>query len=504
MTSTPRMLPLDKYNQELLDNVHPEGWKNPEPADRYHLVVVGAGTAGLICAIGAAGLGARVALVERHLMGGDCLNVGCVPSKGIIRAARAWHAVKNGKGFGAPPASGDGDFAEAMRRMRRLRARISRADAARRYSEHGVDVFLGDGRFVGPGDLEVGGARLNFRRAVIATGARAAAPPIPGLEEAGYLTNETVFSLEERPERIVVIGAGPIGCEMSQAFARLGSRVYLLEMMNRILLAEDADAAEIVEKAMERDGVETICAAKIHRVEQRNGELAIHFECEGKQGSVAADKILVGVGRAPNVDGLGLEEAGVEYHKHGVKVDDRLRTTNPRIYAAGDIASRYKFTHAADAMARIVIANALFFGRSKVSRLVMPWCTYTSPEIAHVGMYEKEAQDLGYQVDTITVPLEGVDRAILDGEDEGFFRVHLKEGTDKILGATLVAERAGEMISEVTLAITAGVGLGKIGSTIHPFPTQTEVIRKAGDAWRRRKLTPKVKKLFSLYLSVFR
>ena len=504
MTTAPRVLPLDEHNRTLLANVAPDDWKNPEPADRYHLVVIGGGTAGLVSAAGAAGLGARVALIERHLMGGDCLNVGCVPSKGIIRAARAWHAVRNGADFGAPAAAGDGDFAEAMRRMRRLRARISHVDGAARFRDLGVDVFLGEGKFVAPDAVEVDGERLNFRRAVIATGGRAAAPPIPGLEEAGYLTNETIFSLEKLPRRFAMIGAGPIGCEVSQAFARLGSRVFLLQSREHILPREDPDAAEVVEAAMKRDGVEISCAAKITKVERNGDGKVIHYVCGGHDHTAVADEILVAVGRAPNVEGLGLEEAGVEYERHGVKVDDRLRTTNPRIFAAVDVASKYKFTHAADAQARIVIQNALFFGRAKASRLVYPWCTYTSPEIAHVGMYEKDAQALGYEVDTMTLPLGELDRAILDGEDEGFLRLHLKKGTDRILGATLVAEHAGEMIGEVSLAITAGLGLKKIGSTIHPYPTQAEVFRKAADAWNRRRLTPLVKKFFSVFLKIFR
>ena len=504
MTVAARILPLDEHNQKLLDHVHPEDWKNPEPAERYHLVVVGAGTAGLVCAAGAASLGAKVALVERHLMGGDCLNVGCVPSKGIIRAARAWRASLEGPAFGAPAARGEGDFAAAMRRMRRLRAKLGPIDGARRFQDLGVDVFLGSGKFVSPDAVEVEGARLNFRRAVIATGARAAAPPIPGLEEAGCLTNETIFSLEKRPDRFAIIGAGPIGCEMGQTFARLGSQVQILEQTDHVLPREDADAARCVEEAMKRDGVEILCAAKIDRVELEGDRKVIHFRCGEKESSTVADEILVSVGRAPNVEDLGLEAAGVEYGRPGVTVDDRLRTTNPRIFGAGDVASPFKFTHTAHAQAGIVLENALFFRRKRTSRLVIPWCTYTSPEIAHVGYYEEQATSAGYRVETITVPLEEVDRAVLDGEGDGFLRVHLKEGTDRILGATLVAEHAGEMIGEMALAITAGLGLGQIQRTIHPYPTQAEIFRRAGDVWMKRKLTPRVKSLLSLFFKIFK
>jgi pyruvate/2-oxoglutarate dehydrogenase complex dihydrolipoamide dehydrogenase (E3) component len=502
-----RIEPFDEFNRELVGNVHPPGWKNPEPKPRYHLVVIGAGTGGLVTAAGAAGLGARVALIERHLMGGDCLNVGCVPSKGVIRAARAWsEARRANERFGGPMASGEADFGAAMQRMRRLRAGLSPVDSAERFRGLGVDVFLGHGRFADRDTIEVDGARLQFRRAVIATGARAAAPPIPGLDEAGYRNNETIFSLTELPERLVVIGAGPIGCELAQSFARFGSRVTILDQADHVLPREDADAARIVEAALVRDGVEYVSRARIHRVERSEAGRVVHFERDGVETRVAADEILVAVGRAPNVEGLGLEAAGVDYSRSGVAVDARLRTTHKRVFAVGDICSRYKFTHAADAQARLVIANALFFGLGggRGDRLVVPWCTYTSPEVAHVGLYEQEAVAEGYAVDTLTVPLSDLDRAVLDGESEGFLRVHLQKGKDKILGATLVAEHAGEMISELTLAMSSGLGLSKVGAAIHPYPTQAEVFRKAADARRRASLTPAVKRIFELVFRILR
>lgn len=499
-----RVEPMDEYNRRLVANVHPPDWNNPNPKPRYHLVVVGAGTAGLVTAIGAAGLGANVALVERHLMGGDCLNVGCVPSKGVISAARAWHARANGSAFGLPDGDAGGNFAAAMERMRRLRAGISSNDGARRLSELGVDVFLGQGSFVARDRIEVGGKTLSFRRAAIATGARAIALPIPGLAESGFLTNETIFSLTELPPRLVVIGAGPIGCEMAQSFASFGSRVTVLDAGDHVLPREDPDAAEVVQQRMLHDGVRYVAGVTIKSVERKNGAVRVAYESDGKILEVCAEHLLLGVGRAPNTEGLGLEAAGVEYGRQGVSVDDRLRTTNKRIYACGDIASPFKFTHTADAQARIVIQNALFFGRAKTSALVIPWCTYTTPEIAHVGMYERDANDAGLKVDTITIPLSEVDRAVLDGEDDGFLRVHLKHGSDRILGATLVAHHAGDMLGELALACTNGIGLAKIGKTIHPYPTQGEIIRKAADAWRRTKLTPKAKKLFSFWFRVFR
>ncbi len=487
--------PVGEHDRRLLDEVHPAAWSNPAPQPRYHLVVLGAGTAGLVTAAIAAALGAKVALVERALMGGDCLNVGCVPSKAMLRAARAWHeAATAAERFGGPAVAGAGDFAAAMERMRRLRADLSPVDSARRFRELGVDVFLGDGRFVAADALEVGGARLRFRRAVVATGGRAAAPPIDGLAEAGYLTNETIFSLTERPEHLLILGGGPIGCEMAQAFARFGSRVTLLENGPRLLAHDDPDAAAVVAAALEREGVKLVLGEKVTRVERAGGEVTLRWA----GGSATGTHLLVAAGRAPNVEDAGLEAACVRFDHGGVTVDEHMRTSNPRIYAIGDVASKYRFTHAADAQARMVVRNALFFGRGKASDLVIPWCTYTSPEVAHVGIAPDDAARRD-DVQTITIPLHDVDRARLDGDDEGFLRVHLKAGTDRILGATLVASHAGDLISQLTQAMAAGTGLAKVGQTIFPYPTQAEAIRKAADAWSRTKLTPTAKKAFHLF-----
>ena len=502
MKNYPLINPQDVHNQILINNVHPAAWRNPEPAPRYNLVVIGAGTAGLVAAAGAAGLGAKVALIERHLMGGDCLNTGCVPSKGIIRASRAAYEVKTAREFGVNCANTSVDFSTAMERMRRIRAGISAHDSFERFSkEFGIDVFLGSGTFTGPNIIDVEGKKIRFKKAAICTGARAAAPPIPGIEETGYLTNENVFWLTELPKRLLVIGGGPIGCELSQAFARMGSEVTVIETAGHLLVREDPDAAEIIQKSMLRDGVKLALSAKILKAEKRGADKVITIEQGGNTVDLAGDAILVGVGRLPNVNGLGLEAAGVAYDPRiGVKVNDLLQTSNPRVYAAGDICSPYKFTHTADALARIVIANALFKSRQKASSLVIPWCTYTDPEVAHVGMYEKDARDEGIDVLTLTVQLSNVDRALLDGEVDGFARVHLKKGGDKILGATIVARHAGEMINELSLAITAGLGLSAIGKTIHPYPTQAEAIKRLADAYNKTRLTPFVKKLFTAWL----
>jgi pyruvate/2-oxoglutarate dehydrogenase complex dihydrolipoamide dehydrogenase (E3) component/uncharacterized membrane protein YdjX (TVP38/TMEM64 family) len=495
------MLVDDPHDKRLIENCHPSDWSNPVPTGRYNLVVIGAGTAGLVSAAGAAGLGARVALIERNLLGGDCLNVGCVPSKGVIRAARAAHDGQNGSAFGVAHASPAVDFAAVMERMRRLRAGISSHDSAARFRKLGVDVYLGEGRFVAPNTIEVDGRRLEFSRAVIATGARAAALPIPGLAEAGYYTNETIFTLTELPRRLLVVGAGPIGCELAQAFQRFGSDVTLITHGTEILPKEDPDAAAVVKQQMSRDGARVITRGIIQRVVGGGASKRVSMDRDGEVQELECDAILLSVGRTPNLEGLNLGAAEVKYSTHGVVVDDHLRTTNPRVYAAGDVCSRYKFTHAADAMARIVLANAFFYGRRRVTDLVIPWCTYTDPEIAHVGYYEKDARVAGYGVATITESFNHVDRAVLDGEEAGFARVHYDTKSGRILGGTIVARHAGEMIGELSLALTTKQKMGTLASTIHPYPTQTEALKKIGDAYMQTKLTPRVKTLFEKWLA---
>jgi len=494
--------PLNELNRTLQANVHPLDWINPIPDGRYNLVVVGAGTAGLVTAAGAAGLGAKVALVERGLMGGDCLNVGCVPSKAILSAARRAAAVRDAKSFGVYTRETRIDFAEVMQRMRQLRASISPHDSASRFRDLGIDVFFGQGRFTGSNSLDVNGQTLKFKRAVIATGARAAELPIPGLQQTGYLTNETLFSLTELPPRLIVIGGGPIGCEMAQSFARLGSRVTQIERSSHIMPREERDAAEIVQSEMIRDGVEFVFESEVARVEKRGSEKIVVIRNAWNEREIVGDEILVAVGRTPNLDGLGLEAVGVASDpERGVEVNDRLQTTNPNIYAAGDICSKYKFTHAADFLARIVIQNTLFMGRAKASRLIIPWCTYTSPEVAHVGISPGAAAELGVELTTFTQPLSGVDRAILDGEDKGFARIYCRKGSDQILGATIVAAHAGDLISEIALAMKHNIGLKNIAATIHPYPTQAEAIRKLGDQYSRTRLTPFVKSFFQKWLA---
>jgi pyruvate/2-oxoglutarate dehydrogenase complex dihydrolipoamide dehydrogenase (E3) component len=495
------VLPKDAYNALLVANVHPPDWRQPTPAPRYNLVVIGGGTAGLVTAAGAAGLGARVALVERYLLGGDCLNVGCVPSKCVVRSSRAVGDIRAAANLGVGVTGVEPDFGAVMERMRGIRARISHHDSAERFNGLGVDVFLGHGRFTGPDTVEVNGTPLRFRKAVIASGARAHHPDVPGLREAGFLTNENVFELTERPQRLAVIGGGPIGCELAQAFRRLGSEVSLFHTGDHLLNREDADAAGIVQRAFVDDGIHLALGVRLTRVERTAEGKVLHAETPRGPLRVVVDEILLGAGRVPNVDGLGLDVVGVAYDgKTGVAVNDRLQTTNPRIYAAGDVCMSQRFTHAADFAARVVIQNALFMGRKTLSALAIPWCTYTDPEIAHVGLYGRDAEARGIAIDTYLQPFSEVDRAVADGEEDGFVKVHVRKGTDRIVGATIAARHAGEMINELTLAMTAGIGLGRLASVIHPYPTQAEAIRQLGDVFNRTRLTPRVKRLFAAWL----
>ena len=501
------ILPMDQYNKTLLENVHPCDWVNPEPAEAYNLVVIGAGPAGLVTAAGAAGMGAKVAIVEQHLMGGDCTNVGCVPSKCMIRSARAAAEVRNAGEFGVKVPEGVAvDFGFVMERMRRLRSQISKNESVERFTKMGVDVFLGQGRFIDDRTIEVGDKKLKFHNAVIATGARAVHPTdVEGASETGYLTNETVFNLTQLPPRLVVFGAGPIGCELGQTFARFGSKVTILQNTDHFLPREDPDAAAIIQHAFEKEGIQILLNARTYKMEKKNGEKVVYYRQNGEEGSVSCDEVLIGAGRQPNVDNINLEGVSVEYDtRKGVKVDKTFQTTNSRIYAIGDVCSEYKFTHTADASARVLIQNALFLGHKKLTTTAIPWCTYTDPEIAHVGMYERDAREKGIEIDTFIQPLDEVDRAITDGETQGMVKVHVEKGHDRILGATIVAKHAGEMINELTLAITHKIGLGKISSVIHPYPTQAEAIHKVADAYNRTRLTPRAKSLSTKWLAVTR
>ena len=496
--------PMDIYNQKLLSEVHPPDWVNPQPADLYDLVVIGAGTAGLVVAAGAAGLGLglKVALIESHLMGGDCLNVGCVPSKTMIRSARTIGEIWQGQELGIKVEGVEIDFGAVMERMRRIRSDISHADSASRFKDLGVDVFLGEGQFASNNTVTVEDRVLKFKKAVIATGSRAAIPEIPGLVAAGYMTNETVFSLVKRPQRLAVIGGGPIGCELAQTFRRLGCEVILLHRGSQVLNKEDPAAAAILQQVLLDEGVKLILDCQVQQVTTTAAGKTLSYSSNGRSDTVIVDEILIGAGRIPNIESLNLAIAGVAADAKGVEVNDYLQTNNSRIYAAGDVCMKWQFTHAADAAARIVIKNTLFspfgIGKTKLSSLVMPWVTYTEPEIAHVGLSDDDAHQAGIEFETINIPMSSVDRAITDGETQGFVKIIHRRGSDEILGATIVASRAGELISEVTTAMVNKIGLSKLSSTIHPYPTQGDGIKKAADAYRRKLLTPRNQQLLAL------
>ena len=502
--SPKHLVPMDVYNQKLLADVHPPDWVDPEPAVMYDLVVIGGGTAGLVVAAGAAGLGLglKIALIERNLMGGDCLNVGCVPSKTMIRSARTIGEIWKARELGIKVDNFEVDFGAVMERLRRIRSEISHADSAARFAELGIDVFLGDGSFASKDEIAVGDKILKFKKAVIATGTRAAIPNIPGLQEAGFLTNETVFSLVERPRRLAIIGGGAIGCELAQTFGRLGCEVVLLHRGSRLLTKEDSAAADILQQVLTKEGVKLIFNCQVQAVTTADAGKTLTYNNSGREETITVDEILIGAGRTPNLESLNLAAAGVASDTKGVQVNDYLQTTNPKIFAAGDICMKWKFTHAADAAARIVIKNILFspfgLGKSKLSDLVMPWVTYTDPEIAHVGMSEDDARQAGIEFDTIAISMSKVDRAIADGETDGFVSIIHRRGSDEILGATLVSSHAGESISHITTAMVNKIGLAKLSNTIQPYPTQADAIKKAADAYRKTLLTPRNQKLLGL------
>jgi pyruvate/2-oxoglutarate dehydrogenase complex dihydrolipoamide dehydrogenase (E3) component len=476
-------------------HAHPAGWRNPEPVQAYDLLVIGGGPAGLAAAEAAVERGAKVALIERHLLGGASLWTGSVPSKAIIRTARLYADMRTAEKFGAAVPGGiQENFSATMARMRRLRTRISEYHSAERLRISGVDLYFGAARFAGRGAVSLGAANVRFGKALIATGARPLPTPIPGLEEAGYFTSEDVFDLTQCPRRLLVIGGGPLGCELAQAFCRLGAHVVIAQNEPKFLPKEERDAAQILSEQMARDGVEIHLNTTVVAVRTAGtGEKLVDLVSGDDKNTIAVDHILAGVGRTPNIEGLELERAEVACEGvQGIGVDDFLRTTNRRIYAAGDVCLADKFTHAAEASGCLAVANALDRGRKRMSALTIPWCTYTDPEIAHVGLYMTQARERSIPAKTFTVLMHDIDRAMIDGQEKGFVKIHVREGTDEILGATIVAVHAGEMINEITLAIAAGIGLSELAQIIHAYPTQTMAIKLAAAACAksRRKRPP--------------
>jgi pyruvate/2-oxoglutarate dehydrogenase complex dihydrolipoamide dehydrogenase (E3) component len=464
----------------------------------YNVVVIGAGTAGLVTAAGTAGLGGRVALIECNLMGGDCLNFGCVPSKALISSARLIQQIREAEKWGLDRQSPQFAFEKVFERMRARRGKIAPNDSQERFESLGVDVFRGEAGFVSPHEIEVDGQKLRAKNFVIATGSRATVPSIEGIDKVHYFTNETIFDeLKERPDSMIVLGGGPIGCELGQVFSRLGVKVAIVQQGAQLLPREDADVAEFMQKRFAAEGIRVRLKAVAKRVSMRDGKVVLEF---ADAESITAGAMLIAAGRTPNLRALNLEAAGVDYDKQGVKVNAYLQASQPYIYAAGDITNRLKFTHTADFTARIVVRNILMplqLLRQRVDWSVVPWCTYTDPEVAHVGLGENEAQQKNIDYDLFVVPLEEVDRAVVESEEAGFAKILTAKGSDKILGATIVAPHAGDLLHEFALAMNAKAGLGKIATTIHAYPTLAELARKAGDKYNKTRLTPRAKKIFT-------
>jgi dihydrolipoamide dehydrogenase len=472
-------------------------WADRKPARYdYNMVVIGAGSAGLVSAYIAAATKAKVALVEKHRMGGDCLNTGCVPSKALIRSAKLLSHIARSKELGIAEASARFDFADVMQRVQRVVAAIEPHDSVERYSGLGVEVIEGTAKISSPWTVEVqtaAGARtLTTKNIVIAAGARPFVPPIPGLDQVGYLTSDTVWNLRELPRRLVVLGGGPIGCELTQTFARLGAQVTQVEMLPRIMIREDPEVSELVRRKFEAEGIRVLTGHKAKQFVVDNGEKTLVAEHAGTEVRIDFDAVLVAVGRIANTSGYGLEELGIGTTKaRTVETDDTLQTIYPNIFAAGDVAGPYQFTHTASHQAWYAAVNALFgsFRTFKADYRVIPWATFTEPEVARVGLNETEAKEKGVACTVTVYGIDDLDRAIADEEAHGFVKVLTAPGTDRILGVTIVGEHAGDLIAEYVLAMKHGLGLNKILGTIHIYPTLAEANKYAAGAWKRGTVT---------------
>ncbi|MGF1548800.1 MAG: FAD-dependent oxidoreductase [Thiotrichales bacterium] len=466
------------------------GWTRPKRFDR-NLVVIGAGSAGLVSAYIAAAVKAKVTLVEKHKLGGDCLNTGCVPSKALIRSARLLSLMRRAREFGIEAGDARADFAAVMARVRSVVRAVEPHDSAERYTALGVEVVRGTARLVSPWEVEIategGDTRtLSARGIVVATGARPAVPPIPGIEATGYLTSDTVWDLTECPARLLVLGGGPIGCELTQSFARIGARVTQVEMAPRLLLREDPEVSELVERRFRAEGIDLRLGHRAKAFVVEGGEKALIAEHEGKDVRIGFDAVLVAVGRAANLTGYGLETLGIPVGRT-VEVNAFMQTRFPNIYAAGDVAGPYQFTHTASHQAWYATVNALFdpFKKFKADYSVIPWATFIEPEVARVGLNELEAKEKGIPYEVSVYGIDDLDRAIADGEAHGFIKVLTVPGKDRILGVTLVGEHAGDLIAEYVLAMKQGIGLNKILGTIHIYPTLAEANKYVAGVWKR-------------------
>jgi pyruvate/2-oxoglutarate dehydrogenase complex dihydrolipoamide dehydrogenase (E3) component len=453
---------------------------------RTDLCVIGAGSGGLAVAAGAVQMGASVVLIEQGKMGGDCLNYGCVPSKSLIVAGRAAHAIRTAGRFGVNGHDPAIDFPGVHDHIKGVIAAIAPQDSQERFAQLGVEVIRAHGRFIGPQEVEADGRQIQARRIVVATGSSPALPPIPGLADVPHLTNETVFDLTERPEHLVVIGGGPIGCELAQAYRRLGARVTVLELLT-ILPKDDPDAVGVVRDQLCAEGVDLREQVGVERVAREGNGIAITLKAAGVEQRITGSHVLVAAGRRANVEGLDLEAGGIEYSPKGIKVDARLRTSNRRVYAIGDVAGGPQFTHMAAHHAGVVIKNALFRLPAKVDERAVPWVTFTDPELAHVGLTEALAKDRGVAVDALRWDFEDNDRAQAERETAGFAKA-LVDRRGRIHGATIVGERAGELIQPWVLAIASGIRIGAMAQFIAPYPTLGEVSKRAAGSYYTPKL----------------
>jgi len=455
----------------------------------YNVIAIGGGSAGLVSSYIAAAVKARVALIEKHRMGGDCLNTGCVPSKALIRSAKMLSYIRRHEEFGIKQATAEFDFADIMERVQRVIGKVAPHDSVERYSGLGVDCHTGEARVLSPHEVSVNGKTLTTNNIIIATGARPFVPPIPGIDQVPYLTTDTLWDLRELPGRLVVLGGGPIGSEIAQCFARFGSQVTQVEMLPTLLSREDEEIGQAIARKFRAEGIDVRVNTRCKEVVVENGRPCVVVEKDGQTEKIEFDRLLVAVGRAANSRGFGLEELGVKLTGRGtLEVDDYLRSTShPNIYACGDVAGPYQFTHTAAHQAWYAAVNALFspFKKFRVDYRVIPWCTFTDPEVARVGLNEREAGEQGIAYEVTRYGLDDLDRAIADSEDEGVVKVLTVPGKDRVLGVTIMGAHAGDLIAEYVMAMKHGLGLNKILGTIHIYPTLAEANKFAAGEWKR-------------------